>query len=297
MDIDVLKSLVAVSETGSFSRAATSLCVSQSAVSKRIRLLEDTLNLTLLDRSGAVLQLTAAGRVVYKNAKLMLDICQSCMKELDTLRQHNTLSFCCTPSYGITYVPKIARAFMKQHPAVTSFSFTFANLEKIIEGLQSGSFQLAVVEHCDLMPLRGRELERLADDLMVLVGSPTLGVPPGSVTIDDLVPLNFCIRTNGCCSRQILEAQIAAQGRSLEEFNKVLTYDDLNMIIKSVLDGDGIAYLAHHLVQDYLDSGRLVRYRVPGFEQPLYRSLVAGPHFVPTPCSDDLIRIIQAFSG
>ena len=90
---------------------------------------------------------------------------------------------------------------------------------------------------------------------------------------------------------------MAAAGRSLQEFSKVVTYDDLNMIIKSVLEGDGVAYLARHVVQEYLSDGRLVVYPVPGFEQPLFRSLVVGPDYVPTPVSDDLIRIIREFSS
>lgn len=297
MDIDVLKSLVSVAETGSFSRAATNLCVSQSAVSKRVRQLEETLNLTLLDRSGSVLQLTEAGRVVCKNAKAMIELCRTCLEELDGLRQHKKLSFWCTPSYGMTYVSRIVKTFIEHNPSVTNFSFIFANLEKIMEGLKNGDFQIAVVEHCRLSPFRGRELERLADDRMVLVGSPSLGVSLSGVQIENLLPFSLCIRATGCCSRLVLEAQMAASSRSLQEFSKVVTYDDLNMIIKSVLEGDGVAYLAHHVVKDALSDGRLVIYPVPGFEQPLFRSLVVGPDYVPTPASDDLIRIIREFSS
>lgn len=296
MDLDVLKSLVAVAETGSFSRAATSLCVSQSAVSKRIRQLEETLELTLLDRSGAVLQLTTAGKIVCKNAKTMLVLCRSCYEELDALRQHTKLSFCCTPSYGITYVPKIVRTFMEHNPAVTNFSCSFANIEKIMEGLQNGSFHLAVVEHCDLIQFKGRVLERLADDTMVLVGAPALGVSYPSTTIDDLLAFNVCLRTTGCCSRLVFDMKMAAMGRSLDDFKAVVTYDDVNTILTSVLAGDGISYLARHLVQGFIDEGRLLAFPLPGFEQPLYRSLVVGPGFMPTSAADDLIRIIKELS-
>ncbi len=296
MDLDVFKSLVAVAETGSFSRAATRLCVSQSAVSKRIKQLEETLNLPLLDRSGALLQLTAAGQIVCKNATAMIALCHACLEELNGLRQSNSLAFCCTPSFGIAYVPQITRLFMDQNPTVTNFSFSFANVEKIMKDLQHGAIQIAVVEHCAFYPVQGRERERLSDDEMLLVGSPQLGLSGAGCGVEELLRCNLYIRAPGCCSRLILENKLSRMGRSLDEFHKVLTYDDLSVIIASVLAGDGIAYLSRDLVQEYLAQGQLASYSEE-FGESLTRSLLVGHGYVPTPAAEHLIGIIRDCSG
>ena len=54
MDTRYLKTLQAVLESGSFSRAADDLNITQSAVSRRIRFMEDQYGMPLIDRSGGV---------------------------------------------------------------------------------------------------------------------------------------------------------------------------------------------------------------------------------------------------
>lgn len=64
MELAYLKTLLEMVDTGSFSKAADNLYVTQSAVSRRIKFMEDQYGYPLLDRSGPNLLLTDAGTVV-----------------------------------------------------------------------------------------------------------------------------------------------------------------------------------------------------------------------------------------
>ncbi len=293
MEIDVLRSLVAVADTGSFSRAATVLCVSQSAVSKRVKLLEDRVCLPLLDRSGPTLQLTPAGTIVVNNARMIIDICCRCTEELNNLKHCRKLAFCCTPAFGFSYLPQVVQAFMEQCPDISDFRFSYDDPEKLIEGLLNSAFQLAVLEHCGSFQLQGTLLGRLPDDSMVLVGSPALNIPIPQTTLGDLLPHNLYLRSTGCCSRRILDQLLAERGRSLNEFNRLLAYDDLNMILQAVRDGHGIAYIPYSVAELNLSDGSLIAFNLDGFDQPLHRSLVAGPGFVASPEAEMLLKIIN----
>jgi len=298
MDIGVLRSLIAVAETGSFSRAATTLCISQSAVSKRIKLLEERFNLPLFDRSGPLLQLTAAGRIVEKNARAVIDICSRCTTELDGLKGEKKIIFRCTASYGISCLPLVTKALMERRPDITNFTLSIDNLDRVLEAVRIGSCQLAVVEHCDLLPISDEHaLEYLNDDSLVLVGSPSLGIPASGTTLEDLFPQTLYIRSTGCCSRQILDFKMKQMGSSLDNFGKVLVCDDLNMILNSLIKGYGIGYLARSVVSDCLFSGLLQSYDISGFEQNFHRSLLLGAGFVSTEESDDLIHIIRTIAA
>ena len=154
-------------------------------------------------------------------------------------------------------------------------------------------FHARQTEHCDFLPLQGTELGRLSDDIMLMVGSPNLDLPQGVEDLGTLLAKNICVRSTGCCSRSILENKVSKFGKTLDEFNKVLVYDDLNMIIQAVLSGDGIAYVARDVVAGYLAEEKMVSYNLPGFEQTYFRSLLVGPGFTPSPESDELIKIIQ----
>ena len=63
MELRHLRYFVAVAEELSFTRAAAVLHVAQSAVSAQVRLLEDSVGVTLLERSSRRVELTGAGRI------------------------------------------------------------------------------------------------------------------------------------------------------------------------------------------------------------------------------------------
>ncbi len=298
MDLDVLKSVIAVAETGSFSKAGTRLCVSQSAVSKRIKLLEDTFGLQLLDRSGPVLLLTAAGKVVEKNARSMLEICSRCTMELAALRGEVKLDFRCTPSYGIAYMPAVTRLFTEQNPGLLNLTISIGNLGEVVDAIQNDVCQLAVVEHCELNPVCPTiRQEALNEDSLVFVGAPSLRISADNTRLDNLLSQTLYMRSAGCCSQRVLEHKLIGVGCALASFANLLVCDDLNMIVRSLLSGAGISYLARGVVVDQISSGLLQEYDLPEFSQTIARSLLYGSGFTETKESLDLVEVIRSLAG
>lgn len=85
MEFKQLRSFVEVVRQGGFTQAAKTLYVSQSAVSKQVAQLEESLGVTLLDRHGSQVSLTAAGRIVLNRAEEMLVLRNGLLRELDDL--------------------------------------------------------------------------------------------------------------------------------------------------------------------------------------------------------------------
>ena len=69
----LLHTFVVVADCGSFTRAAEKLYISPTAVMKQMNALEEHLELKLIDRTPAGIALTAAGRVIYQDAKFLMD--------------------------------------------------------------------------------------------------------------------------------------------------------------------------------------------------------------------------------
>ena len=90
MDTRQLAALCAVVERGSFSQAAESLGVTQSAVSQAVRALEQRLGVALIDRSGRRAEPTPEGRAVLARAQRILalerDMVRAAHEEADVLR-------------------------------------------------------------------------------------------------------------------------------------------------------------------------------------------------------------------
>lgn len=74
LDITTLRSFIAVADAGGVTRAASFLNLTQSAVSMQIKRLEESLDLTLLDRQGRGVALTSAGEQLLAYARRIVDL-------------------------------------------------------------------------------------------------------------------------------------------------------------------------------------------------------------------------------
>ena len=115
-----LQALVAVIESGSFSRAGERLGVAKSMVSRRISQLEKRLGIQLLQRTTRSLSLTQAGRQFYERALRVLaeldDAEQSLAEDASGLRGRIRLA--APLSFGLQHLGEALTDFMVEHPAI-----------------------------------------------------------------------------------------------------------------------------------------------------------------------------------
>jgi DNA-binding transcriptional LysR family regulator len=115
-----LEAFVSIAERGSFQRAAAHLHLSQTAVSHRMRKLEEELGLKLLARTTREVTLTRAGiDFLPKARKALSELEQS----FDDLRQQGAkrrerLDIACLPVFAVNYMPPILRRFHELMPDV-----------------------------------------------------------------------------------------------------------------------------------------------------------------------------------
>ena len=92
MDSELLKTFLEVSRTRHFGRAAETLYLTQSAVSFRIRQLENQLGVNLFTRHRNNIRLTTAGERLLPYAENLMNTWQTAKKEVSLTAQHNQLS-------------------------------------------------------------------------------------------------------------------------------------------------------------------------------------------------------------
>lgn len=274
MESVYLKTLVEVAKAGNISKAADKLCVTQPAVSRRIKFLEDQYDCPLLDRSGQILTLTDAGKMVFEKAKKLLEIEQELLSGLKSMREQKSIAFICTPTFGIVHLPAIMREFMMEFNDLADLSFMFDTPGKIVEALRDGMFDLAVIEHCECFDLSELSTIALPGDDMIFASSPELAIPAGDTSTETLFAQTIFVRREGCCSRTLLEANLGAMGRAISDFRNFVVVDDLHMIVQATREGQGISFLSRELVQDQMQAGLLYEHRINGFKHQRNRTLV-----------------------
>lgn len=144
MDFDIhqLRIFIEVVRSGSFSKAAEILNLSQSAVSQSIGKLEKQLNLTLIDRVARPFQLTKAGR-------LLLDRSQTILHAVDTLSydiklidgQRPNLRIACCGFFGMTVFPLLVESLLKHVDQLRGFT---GHTPTVCQMLQNRTVDMAI---------------------------------------------------------------------------------------------------------------------------------------------------------
>lgn len=140
-----LHAFVAIAERGSFQLAAAHLNLSQTALSHRIRKLEDDLGVKLLTRSSREISLTPAGlNLLPRMRKMIEDLTQS----LDTLREmgrsrQERLAIACVPTIAAGLIPRVLPAFRALHPNVV-LHIHDNSASEIAEFVNDGTVEFAI---------------------------------------------------------------------------------------------------------------------------------------------------------
>lgn len=120
MKLHQLQALVAVADGGGIRAAARGLGLSQAAVTRALRELEEEQGLPLLMRHAGGARLTTAGQVLLPRARQIATQLESARQELASLRGEGAASLCVgvTPWFGQTLLGEALQAFRKDMPHV-----------------------------------------------------------------------------------------------------------------------------------------------------------------------------------
>jgi len=297
METRYLKTLVTAVEAGTFSRAAEILNITQSAVSQRIKFLEDQYGSQLLDRSGPTLVPTETGRVVLKSARGILDRERELVEELRRLGEEKRLSLCCTPTFGMAYLPRVLSQFLRQNADLADLKFVFHQPMRALKGLQEKEFDLAIIEHCTGLEFPSLHVLNLPLDELVIISSPLLDIADGELPIAAFLPYRLYARRDGCSSKQLFQNNLTRQGIDLHDFNSIVVSDDLRLTLEAVLAGGGISFVSRSLVEEHLQAGRLRAHHVTGFDHFRARSIVLSETRAEEPTIGTFVECVLAVAG
>ncbi len=146
MELRHLRYFVAVAEMENVSRAALKLHVSQPALSRQIRDLEEELGFCLLERTAKSVRLTDAGRSFLDNARALLQNAEEAVKRAREVAsaEPTELHVGYSPTPTAEILPKILRAFQGAMPNVHVRTYDWSNKD-IVDGIRAGRLQLGLI--------------------------------------------------------------------------------------------------------------------------------------------------------
>lgn len=270
-DIRSLDLLRSVAELGSIRQAAGAHHISQPAASMRLRSLERTLDLDLLDRSSGRARLTVAGLAVVQWSEAVLEGMADLLLGTAAVRSEgrDTLRIAASMTVSEYLVPGWLNRLRASDPEV-AVSLEMGNSAHVTEIMLHGGADIGFVEGPDVPPgLHARVVS--GDDLVVVVApADPWARRRRPLSASDLGKTPLVLREAGSGTRQVLERALGASG---VEPSPLVELASTTAIKASVAAGTGPGVLSRLAVEPEVADGRLVVVATVGI--PLERQIRA----------------------
>jgi LysR family nitrogen assimilation transcriptional regulator len=292
LDVLALENFLAVARLGSVSGAARERRVTQPAVSRQVRAVEQAIGTKLFDRQGRSIQLTEAGRALQKHAADIVEQ-MAMLPDRVTAASHEPVGRVALGvpySFGEFIIPPVLRRFHTRYPKV-QFWIKQGYSGEILELLARGVLDVGLLyggtrdPNIVLQPLIRNELGLLAPALPRARTSRARSIALAEVAS---LPLILPSRSHGL--RELVEAAAARGGHRL---NIAMEVDSIMLAKSLVRAGLGHMLSAYSGAVRELKSGQLRFLPItPGLQWPL--SIGTNRTRQPTLASTELIREITA---
>ncbi len=246
---------LAVYRSGSFTRAAEQLHVTQPAVSQHVRQLETHYGCALFSKTGRGVEPTEAGRLLYRALDAAENDEERLRAELESLQSEKNvrppLRLGCTRTVADYVAPRLLAHHLARHPHERVLMRT-GNTAELVTLIDSGEIDFALVEGS--FDRKTFESEAFSREPFVAVSAS--GERPMSIT--DLLDRQLVLREPGSGTREILERHLAAIDLSIDDFAGVIELASIPTIKACVAAGAGVSFLYRAAVEEQLADGTLV---------------------------------------
>lgn len=238
----------------SFTRAAEDLGVTQAAVSRQVRVLENALGLALFERTHRGIELTAQGRLLSATMSESLGQIAATVERISEGARHEELAVAATVAFSqLWLVPRLAR-FREANPDTR-----LVLLAQDSEADISRDDADVAIRYGDGGWKDGRVVVLFADSVYPVCSPGYLGGHPVPVCVDDL-------RGHALISAHPRRADwldwagwFTAFGLAGSRFDTLLTCNSYADAVQAAVVGEGIALGWHRLVAPLVQEGALVR--------------------------------------
>jgi LysR family hydrogen peroxide-inducible transcriptional activator len=197
MELDQLRYFLRVAERRSFTKAAADLAVSQPALSKSIRRLEDELGQPVLERESRPLSLTDAGVLLQARARDVLAIIEDTKAEITDDGESGRVRVGAIPTIAPYFLPSVLRRFSEAHPKATMVVHETTTVE-LVKACTDGAVDLAILA----LPIAADHLcteELFEEELFLVLPTDHELVDKPKIRLQDIESLPFVLLDEAHC--------------------------------------------------------------------------------------------------
>jgi len=256
LDSRQLRAFTTLASTGSFTRAAKELFLSQSAVSHSMKALERDVGCRLFDRLGKKVVLTQTGEQLLKHAEKILDEMSQARASLKHLQEWGRprLRLGASATACQYLLPPVLNELQREHPS-GMLSIEPVDAENAVESMDNNSFDLAFTlrphrqENVTFIPL-------FTDEMCFLIGPSHPWAQDRHVDRAAVARQNYVLYNKSSYTCNLIESYFRQEEIVL---NTVIHLGSMDAIKQLVKLGMGISILAPWIARDEQADGSLIQ--------------------------------------
>ncbi|MHA2857691.1 LysR family transcriptional regulator [Paenibacillus lautus] len=265
MNLHALRLFHVIATTGSVTRAAELLNISQPAITAQVKKFEKELSLTLFKPQGRGIGLTQAGAELLPLAKRLFSVEQQieqfCRDYRSGSRGHIRLAATYLPSHFL--LPAWLAKYKQRYEDV-EMSITTTNSSDALKQLLNMDVDLAIYGGLPEESPDTIQTEELFRDELWFVVSPNHRYANQHISLDEMMREPFVMREEGSSTRERLFA--LCRTHSSPSPRITLQFNGLHEAITAVIAGYGANFVSSLVVREYVERGELSQVYVDGIE-------------------------------
>lgn len=250
----------AVVDTGSFTKAAKQLYITQSGVSHAVKELEQESKAVLFDRLSKSITLTPSGKLLLEKVIPILTLYHELEKELDNLEVQAPIKVVSSITIATFWLPKILKEFKQIYPKI-SVEVQIVSAKDALMVLQDGKADIALVE--GTVSSGPFVVKEFSEYQLNVLCAPNY-YKSNYISLKELCSKDLLLREQGSATRDIIDSYFYLKG--LIAYPKWTSVNS-KALIEASKAGFGFTVLPMVLVEEEIKQGNL---KVVKIEEELY---------------------------
>lgn len=247
-----LRMLKAVAMEKNFTKAAELLFISQPALSKQIRLLEQKLDTTLINRQNNQLSLTESGEIFLQYSERILALCEeSCRALIDVKNgERGNLTVGASQTIGTYLMPRVLVLFAQKYPQM-GLKVQVNSTRLVAKSVKNREIDIAVVG--GEIP---KEIKKFLEVESFVEDELTLIIPKShpfalrqKISKEDLYHLNFITLNSNSTIRKFVDTILTQNGIEINQLKIIMQLNSIEGIKTAVGLGLGAAFVSSAAIE------------------------------------------------
>lgn len=250
-----LLAFVTVVDEGGFTPAANKLFITQPAVSWQVKSMEKALDVLLIERSEREIQLTPAGEILYRNAKIIIEQYHILNEDMDRYRNNKSgnIRIAASTIPGEYLLPKLIKLFRQTHSDINTKIY-ISDSKEVVDKVISGSVCFGITgfkpDHPEL------EIEPFVEERLKLVCSVDYPIQKLKA-LNNIIKEPIIMREEGSGTKAVTLDYLSKNGIQMTSQSKNLVFGSTRSSLSAIEAGLGIGWLSEYAIADALKLNQI----------------------------------------